>query len=84
MATAPDRVVAIARKLVFLMKSIPNPDAPGPTPAPGTPRRKFNWSLAVALLSLALIFGVARYAVTHFRRPGSMSVIEAQAMDTPR
>ncbi len=59
------------------MKSISTPEAP----APGTPHRKFNPSLAVALLSLGAIFVGARYAVTHFRRPGSMSVIEAQAMD---
>lgn len=59
------------------MNSNSNPEAP----APGTPRRKFNPSLIVALLSLGVIFLGARYAVTHFRRPGSMSVIEAQAMD---
>ena len=49
--------------------------------APGTPRHLFNPSILVALLSLGFIFLGARYAVTHFRRPGSMSVIEAQAMD---
>lgn len=59
------------------MNSNSNPEAP----APGTPRRKFNASIVVALLSLGVIFLGARYAVTHFRRPGSMSVIEAQAMD---
>ncbi len=59
------------------MNSNSNPEAP----APGTPRRKFNPNLAVALFSLGAIFLGARYAVTHFRRPGSMSVIEAQAMD---
>ncbi|PQV62814.1 RND family efflux transporter, MFP subunit [Abditibacterium utsteinense] len=34
-----------------------------------------------AVLTLAALFFGARYAVSHFRRPGSMSVIEAQAMD---
>ncbi len=47
------------------------------TPAP----RRLNWGVFGAILSLVAIILVARYAVTHLRRPGSMSVIEAQAMD---
>ena len=58
-----------------------NPLSTPEAPAPGTPRRKFNSSVVVALLLLGVILLGAHYAVTHFRRPGSMSVIEAQAMD---
>lgn len=61
----------------FPMNPLSTPEAP----APGRSRRKFNSSIVIALLSLFGIFALARYAVTHFRRPGSMSVIEAQAMD---
>ncbi len=46
-----------------------------------TPRRAVNRSTLGALALLVGIFLVARYVVGHFRRAGSMSVIEAQAMD---
>src|SRR5689334_19547055 len=32
-------------------------------------------------LVLAMVFLAVHYAVTHYRRPGSMTVLEAQAMD---
>lgn len=48
---------------------------------PSAPRRRINWSALGAVFSLVAVFFVARYAVNNFRRPGSMSVIEAQAMD---
>jgi len=52
-----------------------------PMTQPKASPRRFSWSASVAILSLVALFLGARYAVTHFRRPGSMSVIEAQAMD---
>lgn len=76
-STALEKASSKRRVTGFPMKSNSTPEAP----APGTPRRQFNPSLVVALLSLGVIFLGARYAVTHLRRPGSMSVIEAQAMD---
>jgi len=45
------------------------------------PRRALNRSTLGAIALLIGIFLIARYAVGHFRRAGSMSVIEAQAMD---
>jgi multidrug efflux pump subunit AcrA (membrane-fusion protein) len=64
------------------MQINPAPDHPvAQTQVPVVPRSKSSRSVVVALLSLAVLFLVARFVVTHYRRPGSMSVIEAQSMD---
>ncbi len=46
-----------------------------------TPRRRVPWGTIGTVALLVCVFFAARYVVQNFRRPGSMSVIEAQAMD---
>lgn len=46
-----------------------------------TLRRTFNRATVGGVLMLVAIYFAGRYAVAHYRRPGAMSVIEAQAMD---
>lgn len=43
--------------------------------------RRIPWGVFGTLLFLALTLVAARYTVKNFRRPGSMSVLEAQGMD---
>jgi RND family efflux transporter MFP subunit len=44
-------------------------------------KRSVNRTTIGGVLLLAAIYLAGRYAVAHYRRPGAMSVIEAQAMD---
>lgn len=61
------------------MQSLSPPETP--VDRPKKARHKSIASVVVAILALLLLLAVVRYAVTHYRRAGSMSVIEAQSMD---